>query len=102
MSVLDRQILFSNAQAITASAASTDVIDLGSVQDTCKNRSQGPGGNLRPPERLRKWLIPDLCPGQLACRNPIRHEEGHIFVQEGSPSWTRTGKPQVLGRTGIF
>jgi hypothetical protein len=29
MSVLDRQILFSNEQAITASAASTDVIDLG-------------------------------------------------------------------------
>ena len=30
MSMLDRQNLFSNEQAITASAASTDVIDLGS------------------------------------------------------------------------
>lgn len=33
MSVLDRQVLFSNEQAITASAASTDVIDLGSSRD---------------------------------------------------------------------
>ena len=30
MSVLDRQNLFSNEQAITASAASTDILDLGS------------------------------------------------------------------------
>jgi hypothetical protein len=33
MSVLDRLNLFSNDQVITASAASTDVIDLGSVRD---------------------------------------------------------------------
>jgi hypothetical protein len=33
MGYLDRQILFSNAQAITASAASTDVVDLGSSRD---------------------------------------------------------------------
>jgi hypothetical protein len=33
MSILDRQILFSNEQAITASAASTDVIDLGANRD---------------------------------------------------------------------
>jgi hypothetical protein len=33
MSYLDRQILFSNEQAITASAASADVIDLGSSRD---------------------------------------------------------------------
>jgi hypothetical protein len=31
--ILDRQILFSSAQAVTATAASTDVIDLGSVRD---------------------------------------------------------------------
>ena len=30
MTVLDRQVLFSNDQAITATAASTDVVDLGS------------------------------------------------------------------------
>jgi hypothetical protein len=30
MTVLDRQVLFSNDQAITATAASTDIIDLGS------------------------------------------------------------------------
>jgi hypothetical protein len=33
LSILDRQILFSNEQAITASAASADVIDLGSSRD---------------------------------------------------------------------
>jgi hypothetical protein len=33
MTVLDRQVLFSNDQAITASTASTDIIDLGSVRD---------------------------------------------------------------------
>jgi hypothetical protein len=33
MGYLDRQILFSSEQAITASAASTDVIDLGSSRD---------------------------------------------------------------------
>ena len=33
MSILDRQILFSNEQAITASAASTDVVDLGANRD---------------------------------------------------------------------
>jgi hypothetical protein len=33
MSILDRLNLFSNDQAITASTASTDVVDLGSVRD---------------------------------------------------------------------
>jgi hypothetical protein len=33
MSVLDRQVLFSNDQVITASTASTDIIDLGSTRD---------------------------------------------------------------------
>jgi hypothetical protein len=33
MGYLDRQILFSSEQAITASAASTDVVDLGSSRD---------------------------------------------------------------------
>jgi hypothetical protein len=33
VSILDRQVLFSNDQAITATAASTDIIDLGSVRD---------------------------------------------------------------------
>jgi hypothetical protein len=33
LSILDRQILFSNEQAITATAASTDVVDLGANRD---------------------------------------------------------------------
>ena len=33
MSILDRQVLFSNEQAITTTAASTDIIDLGSTRD---------------------------------------------------------------------
>jgi hypothetical protein len=33
MSVLDRQVLFSDSQAVTASAVSTDVVDLGSSRD---------------------------------------------------------------------
>jgi hypothetical protein len=33
MSILDRLNLFSNEQAITASTASTDIIDLGSTRD---------------------------------------------------------------------
>jgi len=33
MLVLDRRVLFSNDQAITASANSTDIIDLSSLRD---------------------------------------------------------------------
>jgi hypothetical protein len=33
VSILDRQVLFSNEQAITTTAASTDIIDLGSTRD---------------------------------------------------------------------
>jgi hypothetical protein len=40
LSILDRQILFSNEQAITASAASTDVVDLSGTRDV------GSGGPL--------------------------------------------------------